>query len=800
MSKGTLRGVCLGLRIGRFCGKTIIFSLIIMLMFFSVIIINAKDKNTKNILIINSYQKGLSWTDNQTDGILEGLRNSGNNYTVAVEYMDWKNYPTKDNLNNLRSYLDYKYSNKQIDLIITTDDAALEFALANRFELFTNAPVVFCGVNKNGVEKITKGISNVTGIVEQVDAEGTINAALKINPELKEVYVIFDNTESGISTGDLIIQAIHNIAPQIKVVPLNKGKYSEILKQLEKTQKDSIVLITSFYMDSEGTDVGFEDFSMMISESSHVPVFHLYDFGLGHGAIGGSMLSGKLQGEYAGKIAQRILQGENISQIPIDHSKTTYYAFDYQQLQRFNLSLDQVPNGSQIINKPFSFLETYKNLVITVIIIISVLIIFICILIFYLGKISRMKDEQYLSNKKLEQLYEDLTVSDKVLKQQFDELTEVQRNLISSEERYALLFEKMLNGFCVFEAVLDKENKLIDMLFISANPSFERNTNIKGADILGKTWTEVFGYSNKNLARYQQVLRTGEAEHFEIYYQNSGIYCLVNAFKINDKQIGVVLDNITDFKNAIREVRKLNEGLEQRVIERTNELQFAVNELEAFTYTVSHDLKAPLRAVDSYSKIILEDFGDKLAQESAEMILNIRSICKQMMDMITKLLQYSTTSRSTLIIEELDIEDMFLAIYKEIKETYRRRKIELKIETGLPNVMGDKILLKQVIYNILTNAVKFTKNRDIAQIVVGSTLTEKEYIFYIKDNGVGFDMNYSSKLFSIFQRLHTSDEFEGSGIGLVTIKKIIEKHGGRTWIQGEVNRGATVYFTLPFIL
>jgi len=288
--------------------------------------------------------------------------------------------------------------------------------------------------------------------------------------------------------------------------------------------------------------------------------------------------------------------------------------------------------------------------------------------------------------------------------------------------------------------------------------------------------------------------------HFETYNPDSGVYYLINAFKINENQIGVVFDNITEYKNAIKEVQKLNEGLEQRVTERTNDLQFAISELEAFTYTVSHDLKAPLRAVDGYSKIILEDFGGELGQESNEMILNIRSICNEMIDMINKLLQYSITSRSALKIEEIDTEEMFLTIYKEIKATYRRLKIEMKIETGLPNVMGDRILLKQVIYNILSNAAKFTKDRENAQIIVGSALTENEYIFYIKDNGVGFDMNYSSKLFGIFQRLHTSDEFEGSGIGLVTIKKIIEKHGGRTWIEGEVDVGATVYFTLPFIL
>ena len=788
------------LRIGKACYKFLLFSMTAILILFLGVSAYAEDNTPKNILIINSYQKGLSWTDDETNGVLGVLENSGDKYSVAVEYMDWKNYSTKENLNYLKSYFKYKYSKKHIDLIITTDDAALEFALNNREDLFTNRPIVFCGVNENGERIITKGFSNVTGVLEKVDAEGTIKAALQINPNLKEIYVVFDNTESGLSTGDLTIQAVHKIAPTIKAIPVNEGEYRKISLKASQIKNDSIILITTYYIDEAGIVDGFQDFSQMISQKSQVPVFHLYDFGMGHGVIGGSMLSGRLQGEYAGKIAQRVLKGENISSIPVNSDKTTHYIFDYIQLERFNIPLDRVPKGSQLINKPFSFFETYKNLVVTVFIIFSSLVIFICILLSYLRKISKIKDELYQSHTKLAQLYEELTASDEELKQQFDELTVVQKSLVASDERYALLFEKMLNGFIVFETVLDKENKLIDLFLISVNPGFERHTNKKATDMPGRTWTEVFGYQNRNLAQYQKVLLNEEAVHFETYNPDSGVYYLINAFKINENQIGVVFDNITEYKNAIKEVQKLNEGLEQRVTERTNDLQFAISELEAFTYTVSHDLKAPLRAVDGYSKIILEDFGGELGQESNEMILNIRSICNEMIDMINKLLQYSITSRSALKIEEIDTEEMFLTIYKEIKATYRRLKIEMKIETGLPNVMGDRILLKQVIYNILSNAAKFTKDRENAQIIVGSALTENEYIFYIKDNGVGFDMNYSSKLFGIFQRLHTSDEFEGSGIGLVTIKKIIEKHGGRTWIEGEVDVGATVYFTLPFIL
>lgn len=756
------------------------------------------NKNSKNVLILNSYHKGLVWTDQEVEGITDVLKSYGPDCSISVEYMDWKNYPQKENLDHIFNSLKYKYSHKRMDLIIATDDAALEFALKNRAEIFSNAFVVFCGVNEEGVNRITQGYSNFTGVVEKIDPEKTLQAALEIKPNLKKIYVVFDGTESGVSTGDLTIQTIRKLHPELEIRTLTDKRFRDILKEVRKAPEDSIIFITTYYKDAEGVVIGFENFCRIVSQNSKVPVFSLYDLGMGYGPIGGSMLSGRLQGESAGKIALGILWRENISEIPLQGSKTTRYIFDYMQMKRFNIPLNRVPKGSEVINKPFSFFEAYKTLVITVGIIFLLLVVFILVLIFYLSKISIMRKALYRSNKELARLYEELTASDEELKQRFDELTQVQRSLVASEERYELLFEKMLNGFVVFEPLIDEENRIKDVRFINVNPSFENQTTLKASDIRGKTWTEIFNSHNKNLELYQRILQTGESEYFETCYQDGSVYYLVNAFRIKENYVGVVINNITEYKEAIKRVRKLNAELEQRVVERTTELQDAVNELEAFTYTVSHELKSPLRAVDGYSKIILEDFGEKLGEEGTEMILNICDVCKDMMEMINKLLQYSTTSRSVLLKEEINIEEMFRLIFGELKAACPEWNPELKIETRLPMVKADRILIKQVISNILSNAIKFTRNRVKPLITVGSSITENEYLFYVKDNGVGFDMEFSEKLFGLFQRLHTSDEFEGSGIGLVTAKKIIEKHSGRIRIEGRVDEGATVYFTLPF--
>lgn len=748
------------------------------------------ESDEKNILILNSYHKGLSWTDNETEGILSALKMSGNTYNISVEYMDWKNYPYEEQLLNLHQYLKSKYQDRRTDVILATDDAALEFALKNRGELFSDAPVIFCGVNEQGIDALTRGYSNVTGIAEIIDPERTIEAALKMNPKLREVYVVFDRSESGISTGEMTIEAIRRIKPELVIKTLNDKSYDELLQEVALASQNSIVLITTYYTDALGVKTGFEEFCQRVSARSAVPVYHLYEFGLGNGAIGGSMLSGRLQGESAAAMALKLLEGTDISELPIDAASKTRLVFDYHQLERFRISEGSLPEGSTVVNKPFSFFETYKTLVIAALIIFLLLIAFILILTYYLGKISRMKRE-------LEDSHQELKESDDKLRLQFEELVRVQHNLISSENRYSMLFEKMLNGYFVFEPVVNESGKLVDIRFLHINPGFEVQTGISSEGMVGKTWTEAFHVPNKELNYYHNVLKTGETQYFEVSYGSGDLCFSVNAFKISDRQIGVVFDNITVYKQAIREKTRMNEELERRVTERTQELQNAVSELEAFTYTVSHDLKSPLRAIQGYNRIMMEDYGSDLPEDGREIIQNVRNISGDMIEMVSKLLEYATKSKADILKVPLQTEELFLSIFEELKSAHPGRNMKLAVETGLPRVYADRVMLRQVVYNLLSNAIKFTKYRETAVIQIGCTITGQEYVFYVKDNGTGFDGEYAHKLFGIFQRLHTVDEFEGSGIGLVTVKKLIQRHGGRVWIEGLPDRGATVYFTLP---
>jgi signal transduction histidine kinase/ABC-type uncharacterized transport system substrate-binding protein len=777
------------------------FFLFISLLLFIVMtksfVFAVRSEGTDSVLVLHSYDQGLAWTNRQNEGIVNIFGDPEASYRIYVEYMDWRNHPEDENLEQLREYLRYKYMNRNIAVVIATGDVALQFALDNRTELFSDAPVIFSGVNETTAREIIGDRADVTGVTEEIDPVGTVKAAFRINPDIRKIYVVYDNSANGIIQGEAAVDSIAGHAAEAEVIGLDSSDPVKVLDTVSKADDDSIVICTTLTAGNAADVSRIDHFCSALCRESRVPVYSLYDIGFGNGAAGGSMVSGRLQGEEAAKLALRVLGGEDISDIPFVKKNTTRYVFDYKVLQRFGINISLLPADSEIINKPGTYLEDNKGTVLAAVVIIVMLLMFITILLFYLKRLQAMKKELSESNIKLTGLYEDLSLASRKLKKQYDELTAVQQDLSTSEYKLELLFEKMMNGFFIFEPVFNTVGKIVDMRFLMVNPGFFQNIGMEKEVVVGKTWLEVFGSPNRDLARYQNLLDTGWAERFESYDPQKKQYYLVESFLIAKDQIGVIFENITDYKTALKEVRQLNIELEKRVADRTAKLREAVAELESFAYTVSHDMKSPMRAVDGYVQILLEDFGDKLDSDAVEMLNNIRTISRESIDMINMILQYSKTSAAVLNREPVDLEAMVTEVFNELKLGYPDRDIRLTIETGLPGVSVDRILFRQLLQNIISNSMKFTAIRDKALIAVGCTITQDSYVFYVRDNGVGFDMKYSGKLFGLFQRLHTPDEFDGSGIGLVTVKKIIEKHDGKVWIEGKVDEGATVYFTLP---
>ena len=247
---------------------------------------------------------------------------------------------------------------------------------------------------------------------------------------------------------------------------------------------------------------------------------------------------------------------------------------------------------------------------------------------------------------------------------------------------------------------------------------------------------------------------------------------------------------------AVRQLRLENAELARRVRERTAELEAANKELEAFSFSVSHDLRAPLRAVDAFSSILAKDYSAQMPPEAQRLLNHVTTNARRMEQLVEDLLRFSQLGRQSLSKQPVRTAVLVQEVLEELRKEQADRQVEIHVG-DLPDCVGDPALLRQVFVNLLSNAFKFTRRKEKAIVELGYRRQEGEHVYFVRDNGAGFDMVYAQRLFGVFQRLHRADEFEGTGVGLSLVQRIIQRHGGRIWAEAEVDRGATFHFSLP---
>jgi PAS domain S-box-containing protein len=362
------------------------------------------------------------------------------------------------------------------------------------------------------------------------------------------------------------------------------------------------------------------------------------------------------------------------------------------------------------------------------------------------------------------------------------------------EKHFQTLVEKTSEGL----ALLDQSLKIIYI-----NPAVEVMSGFRFADldavadidlIHPDEWnnaSELFVKSMENPGvSFKGQMR---ARHKDGYYRwIEGI--ITNLLNDNDVNAFVInFRDITERKEAERIIDEMNESLEQKVQARTSQLEEANRELEAFTYSVSHDLRAPLRAVNGYAKLLQEECADRLSEDGKSFVETIRSNAANMGHLIDELLEFSKLGRKKISSSKVDMSSLARTIKQEISISMPHRA-EIIID-HLPSIEADQTLIHQLLFNLVSNAVKYSSKAPQPKIVIASEEKNEEIIYWVRDNGAGFDMRHADKLFGVFSRLHTNAEFEGVGVGLAIVQRIVDKFGGKVWAEGRINEGATFYFS-----
>ena len=347
--------------------------------------------------------------------------------------------------------------------------------------------------------------------------------------------------------------------------------------------------------------------------------------------------------------------------------------------------------------------------------------------------------------------------------------------------------------------------------FLIWNRAAEKIVGYGPADLPTQEWSAHYGnylpdgvtaFPTEQLPLVRAI--RGEASTAEIFLRNpkvaQGAWIEASGGPLRDKDGAVhggvvAFRDITQRKADEREIRKLNDELEERVIQRTAQLEEANRELEAFTYTVSHDLRAPLRHMSGFTKILVEDFGPSLPADAQRYLQRIEQVALRMGLLVDELLNLTHVGRQSLAVQVTGLGSIVKDVQSLLEPEAEGRKVEWKIG-DLPFVECDPTLVRLVFQNLIGNALKYSRPRSPAVIEIGQMEKDGQLVIFVRDNGVGFSMKYADKLFGVFQRLHRPEDFEGTGVGLATVQRIVQKHGGRVWTEAELDKGATFYFTL----
>lgn len=778
------------------------------------------------ILVLNSYNMGYDWSEDEMQGIRDGFSNAFPRVDLYVEHLDTKKFPGKKHFPRLADLLEAKYAARPLDVIVAMDNAALEFATQYRQRISPGTALVFCGINDYDPAMIA-GQSGITGVAEFHDFSGTLKLALQLHPDSRDVIVIHDFTDTGIAIHRELEKTAKNF-PALRLHFMEEMPLEETVKKLKLTPSGYLVLMLSYTVEKGGRTFSHSEAARLVSSASPVPVYSVYAEQLGNGVVGGRMMKGQIQGLKAAELATRIIGGEAPEKIPVITDDLSHPAFDYAVLSKYGIRPDRLPAGTVMINKPSSMLAVNKTVAFT-----AGLFTLLCTagLITLALNIRKRRNLEAMLSFRIDQYQEsqeELQATEEMLRAQVDEymlsqdelqateemlraqIVEYQTThdqLLATEEMLRIQLDVVEESSQKFKAVFEHSpitvalTGLPEGTFTEVNQAFIDMFGYTREEALGKTTVElgVWRYDSARNSYLQQLKRDGYVHNFEAEMRRKDGEAFVVLFS------GVLLEIVGKpcVLSAVMDITEQNR-LQNQLLQ--SQKMDVVGQLAG---GIAHDFNNMLAGVMAAAELLqlrlpTDDRNTKLVDTIIE--ATTRSA-----DLTRELLTFSR--KTSMVANPVRINDTITTVMGLLERTIDKQiHVTAALGEGNPVVKGDQTQLQNALLNLGINArdamphggqLKYTTSVKMLDEVscrsMGLSLAPGRYVeIAVSDSGLGMTKDVMEHIYEPF--FTTKAVGKGTGLGLAAVYGTVQSHNGGLHVQSEPGVGTVFKIYLPLIL